>query len=683
MKNPLLSSQKYINNGEKLHISSGKIMQYQEEIFDFLLQKINTIIANSPVTSSILPNIAHAIGEAFNIDCCLVTVESNISGDTTTVHWCSQQFMGRSQDQEMLADQKLLFELPVVQCADEKLTIEDIAIIQKTLASGWQDIPLPMKSILAISTRFAGQSNGVISLINFQPYQWQESEIRRLQSINSCCAIAFAQIAQSQILATQQQHLAKANQHQNLIQQLTILNRSKLGLNQMLQLVIKSTAEALEADRGLLILFKYADPLFRKLPKQQIPKVKATLVGAWTKEKYTSTIGELDNLEQYFWVSDCSLCQLLFTDPGKPIMTNHCEDTNTSNPAALFAIEDFPHTMLMPLESQGKVLGLVVLQQATTRNWETTDLNLIEMLCAQLSDAVIQSQTLRQVQNLVDERTEQLKRSLEVQAKLYERTRQYVEQLQQLNELKDEFVSNISDRLRYPLTNMLMSIRNLRLPGISVERQDQYLNILESECTKEINLINDLLTLQKLESHQELPQFESLDVNAKIQDLITSFNQQLTDQQLSISVELPNKPLKLQTEVESFDRIIQELLTNVCKYSEHDTTVRIQISHQILEELDQVIIKMTNTGRGISEEEAAYIFDKFRRGKGRWIPGTGLGLALVKSLVQHLNGTITVESHPITNSQLSEISFILTLPLSSPPIKSYLKKATTENLKEA
>ena len=70
------------------------------------------------------------------------------------------------------------------------------------------------------------------------------------------------------------------------------------------------------------------------------------------------------------------------------------------------------------------------------------------------------------------ERTEQLQRSLEVQAKLYERTRQYVEQLQQLNELKDEFVSNISDRLRCPLTNMLMSIHNLRLPGISPERQE-------------------------------------------------------------------------------------------------------------------------------------------------------------------------------------------------------------------
>ena len=669
MKRPLLSAKKYINNVEKLHTIPSNLMQQPEEISHVLPEKINAIITNSSLlVASILPDIAHAIGTAFHVDCCLVTVVSNSSGETTTAHWCGEQFLNLLPNQERLADKELLFELPVVQCANKKLTIEDISIIQKTLADGWQNIPVPMKSILAISTRFGDQSNGVISLIKFRPYQWQESEIRQLQSINSCCAIAFAQISQSQVLATQKQQLHKANQHQNLIKQLTVLNRSKLELNQMLQLVISSTGEALEADRGLLILLKYADPLFRKLPQRQIPKVKATLVGAWTNKIHTTAIGELDKLDQSFWVSDCSLCQMLFTDPGKPIMTNNCEDENISNSAALFAIKEFPNTMLMPLESQGKVLGFVVLQQATPRNWETTDLNLIEMLCAQLSDAVIQSQTLRQVQTLVDERTEQLKRSLEVQAKLYERTRQYVEQLQQLNELKDEFVSNISDRLRYPLTNMLMSIRNLRLPGISPERQDRYLNILESECTKEINLINDLLTLQKLESHQELPQFETLDLNTKIQTLLTSFDQQLIDQELSIVVELPNQPLKLQTEVESFDRIIQELLTNVCKYSEHDTTVRVQVTPQVVNELDQVIIKVTNTGRGISEEEATYIFDKFRRGKGRWTPGTGLGLALVKSLVQHLNGVITVESIPILDSQLCEISFTLTLPLSFPPI---------------
>lgn len=130
----------------------------------------------------------------------------------------------------------------------------------------------------------------------------------------------------------------------------------------------------------------------------------------------------------------------------------------------------------------------------------------------------------------------------------------------------------------------------------------------------------------------------------------------------------------METEIESFDRIIQELLSNVCKYPEHNTNVRVKVTHELADTPDQVMIKVTNTGRGISEKEAAYIFDKFRRGKGRWIPGTGLGLALVKSLVQDLNGAIAVESIPIPNSQLSEISFTLTIPLSSPPINSYSKK---------
>ncbi len=134
---------------------------------------------------------------------------------------------------------------------------------------------------------------------------------------------------------------------------------------------------------------------------------------------------------------------------------------------------------------------------------------------------------------------------------------------------------------------------------------------------------------------------------------------------------MPQEPLKLQTELESFDRILQELLTNVCKYSERDTNVYLQAFHQVDQLVDQVIIKVTNTGRAISEEEATYIFDKFRRGKGRWTPGTGLGLALVKSLVQHLNGAIAVESLQISDSQLSEICFTLTLPQFSDESKPY------------
>ncbi|MBD2244506.1 GAF domain-containing protein [Nostoc sp. FACHB-888] len=664
MKKPLSSPPHYVDDIDRLQPYQVKLMQHQKEPARQLVQKINQIIANSSATALMLQDIAQLLGVVFQVDCCcLVSVTGETSDEATTTNWCADEYLALPHPEEMFSMEQLLMHSPVLQCAAEPLTIEDISIIQNSLVIGCQSLPLPIKAVLAIPTRFGGNNNGVISLIKFQPYDWSESEKELLKEVESACAIAFSRVTQAQLIAHQQQYLQKSNQHQSLIKQLTILNRSNLELNQMLQLIIASTAESLQADRGLLILLKYTDPLFRTQAKKQIPKAKAKVVVEWAKATQISRTNKPDTLDQSFLLSECGLCQRAFIDSGKPVIfDDYTEQNDTSSAAPLFAIEELPAVLLVPLESQGKILGFLVLQQAVTRSWQAAELSLVEMVCAQVSNAIIQSQTLRQVQTLVDERTAKLQSSLELQAKLHERTRQYVEQLRKLNELKDEFMSNMSDRLRYPLTNMLMSIRNLRLPGIAPERQVRYLDILEQECTKEINLINDLLTLQKLESPHEAPQLESIDLNTRIQDIAASFEKKLAEKGLKISVDLPQESLDLQTELESFDRILQELLTNACKYSEHDTIVHLVAAHQVDKQIDQVIIKVTNTGRAISQEEATYIFDKFRRGKGRWTPGTGLGLALVKSLVQHLNGAIAIESLPISDSEQSEICFTLTLP---------------------
>ncbi|MEH2112240.1 GAF domain-containing sensor histidine kinase [Nostoc sp.] len=664
MKKPLSSPPHYVDDIDRLQPYQVKLMQHQEERARQLVQKINQIIASSSATALMLQDIAQLLGVAFQVDCCcLVSVADETSDEAATTNWCADEYLGLPHPEEMFSMEQLLMHSPVLQCAAQPLTIEDISIIQNSLVIGCQYLPLPIKAVLAIPTRFGGNNNGVINLIKFQPYEWSESEKQLLKDVESACAIAFSRVAQAQLIAHQEQYVQKSKQHQSLIKQLTVLSRSNLELNQMLQLVIASTAESLQADRGLLISLKYTDPLFRTQPKKQIPKARATVIGEWAREAQNSRTTKPDTLPQSFLISECGLCQRAFMDSGKPVIFNDYTDQNeTLTAAPLFAIEELPAVLLVPLESQGKILGFLVLQQSVIRNWQPAELNLVEMVSAQVSNAIIQSQTLRQVQTLVDERTAKLQSSLELQAKLHERTRQYVEQLRKLNELKDEFLSNMSDRLRYPLTNMLMSIRNLRLPGIAPERQARYLDILEQECSKEINLINDLLTLQKLESPHEAPLLQSIDLNTRIQDIAASFEKKLGEKGLRISVDLPEDSLKLQTELESFDRILQELLTNACKYSEHDTIVCLEAAHRVDQQIDQVIIKVTNIGRAISEEEATYIFDKFRRGKGRWTPGTGLGLALVKSLVQHLNGAIAVESLPISDSEQSEICFTLTLP---------------------
>jgi signal transduction histidine kinase len=180
-------------------------------------------------------------------------------------------------------------------------------------------------------------------------------------------------------------------------------------------------------------------------------------------------------------------------------------------------------------------------------------------------------------------------------------------------------------------------------------------------------LINDLLKLQQLESNQATLKLETIDVKFKIRELAQLFEQEWADKGLAIQLDIPKAPLQLQTDIESFERILQELLTNAGKYSNPDTTVVLKVSHQVEQQVERIVLSLTNTGSGIAPEDMTYIFDKFRRGQGvtqRAIQGTGLGLALVKCLVQHLNGSIDATSSAINNSSAYETCFTLTLPQS-------------------
>ena len=166
-----------------------------------------------------------------------------------------------------------------------------------------------------------------------------------------------------------------------------------------------------------------------------------------------------------------------------------------------------------------------------------------------------------------------------------------------------------------------------------------------------------------MDGHSQPLQYETVDINIIIKNFIASIQNQVVEKGLTISLDLQSNPLESQTEIESFKRILQELLNNAVKYSQHGSNINLKVTQRVEQLIDRVIIEVNNIGRAISKEEATYIFDRFRRGKGRWTPGTGLGLALAKSLVQHLNGSIKVESTPLSEGDnLSDICFTVMLP---------------------
>lgn len=630
-------------------------------------QKINQIVVQNFEPEIMLKQISQAWGEAFILDCCLIIAVEEDGQTNQNGYWCSEELLNL-----ITPSQFQLFDvISLLPNRAELLAINDLKTLEMKKSSQEQDLSPSVRAILSIPTYFQGKQNGLVILWRLYPYQWHDYEQQSAQIAAESVAIALAQVTQTKAIASLKRVLNTSTQYQNALNQLTMASRNTLDLTQILQLAISGTSQSLQVKRGLIITLKYSNLLFKNRPQQLTPKAKVTVVSEWNNNLNISGDNNpacwSDNytaLNQSFLLSDCCLCQHALNNAPEPFILNFNDDCKFSEQvevSPIFNLNSFPAVIMFPLENQGTVFGFLLMQSSTSRTWQAEELALLELVSVQVSTAIIQNQTLRQVQNLVDDRTAQLQRSLEVQSKLYEKTRQQIDQLKQINKLKDDFVDTISHEIRTPLTSMNLAIRMLRTPGITGERKAKYLDILEQQCSQEINLITDLLRLQKIESNQTPLNLQNIKISSKLNNLVETHTEALSEKGLTVTVNLPRKPLLLQTDADSFDRVLHELLTNAGKYADPDTNITLQV----IQQADRIIISVTNIGAEILSEDTDRIFDKFRRGHGvtdRAIKGTGLGLALVKSLVQHLNGTIGVVSTPIEHSSSAQVCFTLTLP---------------------
>jgi signal transduction histidine kinase len=246
---------------------------------------------------------------------------------------------------------------------------------------------------------------------------------------------------------------------------------------------------------------------------------------------------------------------------------------------------------------------------------------------------------------------------------LQDQARRSNEQLSYLNYLKEDFLSTLNHELRTPLTSMMLAIRMLRRPDLTPERAAMYLDILDQQCSREINLVNDLLMLQSVGANHPKTTVASTDLAEFLKDVAEREQGQFARSKVNLALNLPSQSVVLATSKGYLTRVLQELLTNARKYAHPGSTITLTLQDEV--ELDQrVKLCLTNTGAGIYPEELPHIFDKFHRGQNatkNGIPGTGTGLALVKGLLEQLNGTIVASSRPL-NQHLWETCFTIELP---------------------
>lgn len=293
------------------------------------------------------------------------------------------------------------------------------------------------------------------------------------------------------------------------------------------------------------------------------------------------------------------------------------------------------------------------------------------------------------------------------QSRLYQTAQSQVQELERLHRLKDDFLSTVSHELRTPMSNIKMATQLLEiqfdrlaheLPASAyLNAAQRYLQILHAEGQREILLINNLLDLSRLESGAEPGPTTVIDLNCWLPQVAQPFVERTAAQGQHFSLELtPNLP-QLTTDAESLERILTELLHNACKYTPPDERIALgallaqdrpvpvgaQLPDRSADRLTdrspdhplhrlpdpQTVLRLsvTNSGTEIPPAEIDRIFEKFYRipSHDPWKHGgTGLGLALVKKLVERLGGTIEVKS------DRGQTMFLVDLPLSQAELNS-------------
>ncbi|WAS04203.1 PAS domain-containing protein [Gloeomargaritales cyanobacterium VI4D9] len=419
--------------------------------------------------------------------------------------------------------------------------------------------------------------------------------------------------------------LQKQAQKEGLLRLIIETIHQAVSIEQMLQVVLDSTRQNLGCDR--VVVYKFNPD--------------------WTGYFLAESVAK-------GWVS-------VVTDP-LTTLSDHClEETQggrfqqhyilVSNdiyqsgfsPCHIDLLEKFQARALviMPVFLVNKLWGLLAAyQNSGPRIWQTDEIDFLQHIGLHLAIALRQSE-------------------------LYQAAQAQVVELQKLNKLKDEFLSTVSHELRSPMHNIKMGLKMLELKlqksGILADTElgiSRYLDILKSSTERETNLINDLLDLARLNAEEYTLELTQVDVREVLDNILPPIEERTQTQNQGFTVQLPAEFCPLYTHQHSLERILQELLHNACKYTPAGETITLSIGR---ESERFCCFRVINTGVDIPPAEQERVFDNFYR-----IPthdpwqygGTGLGLALVKKLVERLGGTIRL------TSENKRTEFAVSLPVS-------------------
>ena len=431
-----------------------------------------------------------------------------------------------------------------------------------------------------------------------EPHQWEDDEIQLVVMVADQAALALSQaraFEQLRALATQQE----------LVNTITTAIRSSLDPQEIFTAITQQLGEALDVDACVLSLWRDEDEFV-----QCVGLYEKVVLGGNPSES------ALHGLSQSLVpiAGNPVLQQLLITT--QPVAIDDLEVSPQLNGFDLPLRKPARALLLVPLLSDGKIIGSITLRQLhQPRLWQETEINLAQAVASQAAIAVQQS-------------------------RLYQKTRQQAERLMELDRQKTEFFQNISHEFRTPLTLMIGPLETAASQSQGMPQDQAAISLRNSR--RLLRLVNQLLDLQRLDAGRMQASFRPCNLVDFVQQIVEAFRPYCEKKGLTILTQLvPCAAVYL--DLEKFDKVLYNLLSNAMKFTGTDGQITVRLEPAG----NHVRLQVSDTGIGIRPEQIPHLFERFRQAEGsinRSYEGSGLGLALVKELVEMHGGQISVES---------------------------------------
>jgi two-component system phosphate regulon sensor histidine kinase PhoR len=221
-----------------------------------------------------------------------------------------------------------------------------------------------------------------------------------------------------------------------------------------------------------------------------------------------------------------------------------------------------------------------------------------------------------------------------------------------LARMRADFIANASHELRTPLASLQGFIETLQGPARNDnEARDRFLNIMAEQSKRMTRLIDDLLSLSRVEMKAHLPPVDKIDLSEVVHHVIDTLEPLATDRSIALNYQTPNTPFDVRGDRDELVQVFQNLVHNAIKYGHEGghVSVRFESTSSPHDKNPRVTVHVTDDGPGIAPEHLPRLVERFYRvdvSDSRQKGGTGLGLAIVKHVLARHRGELKIASSP-------------------------------------